>query len=74
LDKAEHHKDQESRSLIAPREQRTLWPPKAWHQRESERRCHQYANFIENDVQGGETFALPPFFTLSGISFVFRAS
>jgi hypothetical protein len=36
FDQAENQKDQQGRSLIATRQQRTFWPPKARHECERE--------------------------------------
>src|SRR4029077_3188467 len=49
-------KDQQGRSLIAPRQQRTFWPPEARHKCEREGCRYQYANFIENRIHR----VLPP--------------
>jgi hypothetical protein len=69
FDESEDQKNEQDGSLIAPREQRTLWQPKARDQRERECGSDQNANFIENDIHG-ERRDPQPFFTLPGRALV----
>jgi hypothetical protein len=50
FDEAENQKDQQGRSLVAPRQPRTLWLPKTRHECERECRGYQYANVIKNST------------------------
>jgi hypothetical protein len=55
FEKAKAHKDQQSRSLISPREQRTRRLSKARDKGERERGGYQYANVIKYYVHRDES-------------------